>query len=62
MPTIGIPYARAEVDANGYHVVCPACGLVCRPSPFARRDEDAASKGAAAVYAAHYAAEHEDAA
>lgn len=53
-----LPYARSEVDADGYSVVCPVCGERCRP-PAGAADEDAVTKGANATYAAHYAEAHE---
>lgn len=52
-----LPYARAEVDDDGYCVVCPVCNQRCRP-PAGAVDEDAATKGANAAYAAHYARAH----
>ena len=56
---IGIPYAMADVDEDGYFVVCPACSMVCRPST-RYRSEDAQTKGAGRVYARHWRSEHGD--
>jgi hypothetical protein len=56
---IGIPYARADVDARGAFVTCPVCGehfYGCDESQ--RTTEDALTKGANAYYAQHFAATH----
>ncbi len=60
-PEIGLPYASAEFDERGrYHVVCPLCGFACYPEGGSGHAtiEDDVTKGASAVYALHYRAEH----
>lgn len=57
--TIGIPYAPADVDGEGYFVTCPTCGAVCRGVDEAQDTaEDAVTKGANTMYAQHYAERH----
>lgn len=49
-PTIGIPYARAEVDdLLGYYVVCPVCGEFFAGT----------TKGSTKKYGLHYVKVHE---
>jgi hypothetical protein len=59
---IGLPYAEAGVDADGYYLTCPACKAQCRPpaADVFRPGvvEDHQTKAAAAVYAAHYERQH----
>ena len=52
-----LPYARVEVDAGGYCVVCPECEMRCRP-PAGAVGEDAVTKGANSAYTAHHAEAH----
>lgn len=54
--SVGLPYAMAEFDDAGYHVVCPECFVRCRSEVGA--SEDDITKGANRVYALHYAAAH----
>jgi hypothetical protein len=56
---VGIPYARALVDEQGYGVRCPFCGQVFRGLDESQESaEDALSKGANQRYAEHYQAQH----
>lgn len=66
-PQIGIPYAMAEVDDRGYHLICPACGHKSYDSDATAElgagdrstAEDAATKGASLAHGEHWQAEHE---
>ncbi len=55
-PTIGVPYAKAEVDNHGYHVTCPTCGYKFYGKG---RTEDKVTKSAGLEYAIHYEKTHE---
>lgn len=52
---VGIPYAPAGVDKDGYHVTCPAC-----PQRFyaVGGSEDEATKDPGVLYAAHWVMVH----
>ncbi len=54
---IGVPYARANVDANGYNVTCPQCGDRFYGTG---RTEDEVTKSVGVDYAIHYEKTHEE--
>jgi hypothetical protein len=49
---LGLPYASAEFDDSGYHVVCPVCGWKAYPE--GGHNEDDVTKGANLAYAGHF--------
>lgn len=57
-PSIGIPYARADVDASGYFVICPLCQARFYGP---RGNEDGTTKNAVRAYGLHYEATHGEA-
>jgi hypothetical protein len=56
MAAVGLPYAPAGFDDEGYYVRCPVCDLRCRPTDLS--DEDGVTKSAGLAYAKHFDAEH----
>lgn len=54
---IGVPYGKAAVDDNGYHVICPACGYKFYGQG---RSEDQVTKSAGLEYAIHFEKTHEE--
>lgn len=61
---VGLPYASAVVDSDGYALICPACGARCAAEGTIGEAtaEDDATKGASRAYFLHFEqAEREEA-